>query len=181
MLAHRAPARVLARPSASSPARRASSRALRATPTDGASTFSLLPANAADGLNRYRLVLGPLFALGGALHVPDLFGAGLIARACEATSFDGMPTFARGITALWALGGPATAAGMFAGARWADVGVVVIASTEIIAGVDFTAVIAPVEIPGPIVAAQCVNLAALIALRAWETAEARERDDVDQR
>ena len=181
MLAHRASARAPARVVVSSRARRASSRAPRAAPSDDSPSFSLLPANAADGLNRYRLVLGPLFALGGALHVPDLFGAGLIARACEATSFDGMPTFARGITALWALGGPATAAGMFAGARWADVGVVVIASTEIIAGVDFTEAIAPVEIPGPIVAAQCVNLAALVALRAWETAEAKASGGVDER
>ena len=50
-----------------------------------------------------------------------------------------------------------------------------VASAEIIVGLDFPSAIAPAEIPGPIVAAQTVNLASLVGLRAWQTAERRRR------
>ena len=82
---------------------------------------------------------------------------------------------ARGAAALWAVGGPAAAAGLATGSVVGDVGVTCVASAEIIVGLDFPSAIAPAEIPGPIVAAQTVNLASLVGLRAWQTAERRRR------
>ena len=154
--------------------RRASSR-LRAVEGDdsqSASTsesFSLVPKDASDGLSRYRAVLGPLFFAGGALHVPDLFGSGVISSACGVDAFSDLSTPLQALTALWAFGGPATALGLANASFVGDVGVTVIASTEIILGIDFPDLIAPAELPTPIVAAQIVNLCSLVALRAWET------------
>jgi len=134
---------------------------------------SILPADAEDGLRRYRAVLAPLFLAGGFLHVPDLFGVGPIAGAFDASSLSELSPGARALTALWAVGGPAAAAGLAMGSFVGDVAVTCVASAEIIVGIDFPGAIAPAEIPGPIVAAQIVNLASLVGLRAWQTAEKR--------
>jgi hypothetical protein len=134
---------------------------------------SILPADAEDGLRRYRAVLAPLFLAGGFLHVPDLFGVGPIAGAFDASSLSELSPGARALTALWAVGGPAAAAGLAMGSFVGDVAVTCVASAEIIVGIDFPGAIAPAEIPGPIVAAQMVNLASLVGLRAWQTAEKR--------
>jgi len=134
---------------------------------------SILPADAEDGLRRYRAVLAPLFLAGGFLHVPDLFGVGPIAGAFDASSLGELSPGARALTALWAVGGPAAAAGLAMGSFVGDVAVTCVASAEIIVGIDFPGAIAPAEIPGPIVAAQIVNLASLVGLRAWQTAEKR--------
>jgi hypothetical protein len=134
---------------------------------------SILPADAEDGLRRYRAVLAPLFLAGGFLHVPDLFGVGPIAGAFDASSLGELSPGARALTALWAVGGPAAAAGLAMGSFVGDVAVTCVASAEIIVGIDFPGAIAPAEIPGPIVAAQMVNLASLVGLRAWQTAEKR--------
>ena len=148
--------------------------------TDGdderaSTSFSIVPADAEDGLRRYRAVLAPLFLAGGFLHVPDLFGAGPISGAFDASSLGELSPGARALTALWAVGGPAAAAGLATGSVVGDVGVTCVASAEIIVGLDFPSAIAPAEIPGPIVAAQTVNLASLVGLRAWQTAERRRR------
>jgi hypothetical protein len=135
------------------------------------STFTLLPKDASDGLKRYRAVLGPLFLAGGALHVPDLFGAGLISQQCGVESFGELSLALQALTALWAFGGPVTAFGLFTGSFAGDVGITAIASTEIILGIDFPAVIAPADLPTPIIAAQIVNLVSLVGLRGWETVE----------
>ena len=137
---------------------------------------SLVPADAADGLRRYRAVLGPLFLAGGLLHVPDVFGAGPVSAACDVGSFAELTTPLKALTLLWAVGGPVTATGLFAGTFLGDVGVTVIASTEIVLGIDFPDLIAPATLPAPIVAAQCVNIASLVALRLWETAEKRANE-----
>jgi len=141
---------------------------------------SILPADAEDGLRRYRAVLAPLFLAGGFLHVPDLFGVGPIAGAFDASSLGELSPGARALTALWAVGGPAAAAGLAMGSFVGDVAVTCVASAEIIVGIDFPGAIAPAEIPGPIVAAQIVNLASLVGLRAWQTAEKR-RDETRAR
>jgi len=141
---------------------------------------SILPADAEDGLRRYRAVLAPLFLAGGFLHVPDLFGVGPIAGAFDASSLGELSPGARALTALWAVGGPAAAAGLAMGSFVGDVAVTCVASAEIIVGIDFPDAIAPAEIPGPIVAAQIVNLASLVGLRAWQTAEKR-RDETRAR
>lgn len=138
--------------------------------------FSLVPKDAADGLRRYRAVLGPLFLAGGLLHVPDVFGAGPLSSACGVGSFAELTTPLKALTLLWAVGGPVTATGLFAGTFLGDVGVTLIASAEIVLGIDFPDLIAPAELPAPIVAAQCVNIASLVALRLWETAEKRADD-----
>ena len=88
----------------------------------------------------------------------------------------GPTTPLKALTLLWAVGGPVTATGLFAGTFLGDVGVTVIASTEIVLGIDFPDLIAPATLPAPIVAAQCVNIASLVALRLWETAEKRSND-----
>ena len=139
-------------------------------------SFSILPADAEDGLRRYRAVLAPLFLAGGFLHIPDLFGVGPISGAFDASSLRELSPGARALTALWAVGGPAAAAGLATGSFVGDVAVTCVASAEIIVGIDFPGAIAPAEIPGPIVAAQIVNLASLVGLRAWQTAEKR-RDE----
>jgi len=159
-----------------SPIARAQSRSLvaRARARDeGEASFSLVPRDATDGLSRYRAVLAPLFLAGGLLHLPDCFGAGPISSACGVASFDALDAPVRALTLLWALGGPAAAFGLATASFVGDVGVVVIASTEIVLGIDFPNVIAPAEIPAPIVAAQVVNLSSLVALRGWETVEKR--------
>lgn len=159
-----------------SPIARAQSRSLvaRARASDeGEASFSLVPRDATDGLSRYRAVLAPLFLAGGLLHLPDCFGAGPISSACGVASFDALDAPVRALTLLWALGGPAAAFGLATASFVGDVGVVVIASTEIVLGIDFPSVIAPAEIPAPIVAAQVVNLSSLVALRGWETVEKR--------
>ena len=148
--------------------------------TDGdderaSTSVSIVPADAEDGLRRYRAVLAPLFLAGGFLHVPDLFGVGPISGAFDASSLGELSPGARALTALWAVGGPAAAAGLATGSVVGDVGVTCVASAEIIVGLDFPSAIAPAEIPGPIVAAQMVNLASLVGLRAWQTAERRRR------
>ena len=140
---------------------------------DDASSFSLIPRDAADGLSRYRAVLAPLFLAGGLLHLPDCFGAGPISAACDVASFDALGAPVRALTLLWALGGPAAAFGLATASFVGDVGVAVIASAEIVLGVDFPNLIAPAEIPTPIIAAQVVNLSSLVALRGWETMETR--------
>ena len=109
----------------------------------------MVPKDAADGLRRYRAVLGPLFLAGGLLHVPDVFGAGPVSSACGVGSFAELTTPLKALTLLWA---------------------------EIVLGIDFPDLIAPAELPAPIVAAQCVNIASLVALRLWETAEKRAND-----
>ena len=153
----------------------ASARATDGDDERASTSFSIVPADAEDGLRRYRAVLAPLFLAGGFLHVPDLFGAGPISGAFDASSLGELSPGARALTALWAVGGPAAAAGLATGSVVGDVGVTCVASAEIIVGLDFPSAIAPAEIPGPIVAAQTVNLASLVGLRAWQTAERRRR------
>ena len=109
--------------------------------------FSLVPKDAADGLRRYRAVLGPLFLAGGLLHVPDVFGAGPVSSACGVGSFAELTTPLKALTLLWAVGGPVTATGLFAGTFLGDVGVTLIASAEIVLGIDFPDLIAPAELP----------------------------------
>ncbi len=153
----------------------ASARATDGDDERASTSFSIVPADAEDGLRRYRAVLAPLFLAGGFLHVPDLFGAGPISGAFDASSLGELSPGARALTALWAVGGPAAAAGLATGSVVGDFGVTCVASAEIIVGLDFPSAIAPAEIPGPIVAAQTVNLASLVGLRAWQTAERRRR------
>jgi len=153
----------------------------RATDDDddarASTSFSILPADAEDGLRRYRAVLAPLFLAGGFLHIPDLFGVGPISGAFDASSLSELSPGARALTALWAVGGPAAAAGLATGSFVGDVAVTCVASAEIIVGIDFPGAIAPAEIPGPIVAAQIVNVTSLVGLRAWQTAERKRRDE----
>lgn len=153
----------------------------RATDDDddarASTSFSILPADAEDGLRRYRAVLAPLFLAGGFLHIPDLFGVGPISGAFDASSLRELSPGARALTALWAVGGPAAAAGLATGSFVGDVAVTCVASAEIIVGIDFPGAIAPAEIPGPIVAAQIVNVTSLVGLRAWQTAEKKRRDE----
>lgn len=140
---------------------------------DAASTFSLVPADAQDGLSRYRAVLAPLFFAGGALHAPDVFGTGPICNVCGVSAFTDLSAALQALTLLWAVGGPVAGAGLLNASFVGDIAVTAIASTEIIAGIDFPNVIAPASIPAPIVYAQIINLSSLVALRAWETYERR--------
>ena len=64
----------------------ASARATDGDDERASTSFSIVPADAEDGLRRYRAVLAPLFLAGGFLHVPDLFGAGPISGAFDASS-----------------------------------------------------------------------------------------------
>jgi hypothetical protein len=105
-----------------------------------------------------------------------VFGAGPVSSACGVGSFAELTTPLKALTLLWAVGGPVTATGLFAGTFLGDAGVTLIASAEIVLGIDFPDLIAPAELPAPIVAAQCVNIASLVALRLWETAEKRAND-----
>ena len=41
--------------------------------------FKLIPDTADEALGRYRKIMGTLYTAGGLLHVPDLFGSGIIA------------------------------------------------------------------------------------------------------
>lgn len=134
--------------------------------------FSLVPKTPKDAIARHRAVLLPLFTLGAALHAPDLLGRGIVSHACDATSFATLTPFGRGVTALWVFGGGATAAALASGTVWADVGVLTIALVEIASGTAFSEAIAPVEMPTPIVIAQCVNVAAVVGFRSWERVEA---------
>lgn len=142
---------------------------------DGASSsFSLVPRDAEDGLSRYRAVLAPLFFAGGALHAPDVFGAGPISHVCDVNAFADLSAPLQALTLLWACGGPVAAVGLLRASFIGDVAVTAIASAEIIIGVDFPSAIAPAEIPAPILCAQVINLSSLIALRSWETYEKKK-------
>jgi len=134
------------------------------------SSLTLLPKDSADALYRYRKVMSVLFALGGALHVPDVFGAGPLANANNVDSFQQLPLLAKLVTVLWSVGGPATALSASQNAPIADFMVSFVASCEIIVGVDFNEGFG-VEIPAPIVFAQCVNVASAVGLRLWEKKE----------
>ena len=134
------------------------------------SSLSLLPRDSADALYRYRKVMSVLFALGGALHVPDVFGAGPLANANNVDSFQQLPLLAKLVTVLWSVGGPATALSASQNAPIADFMVSFVASCEIIVGVDFNEGFG-VEISGPIVFAQCLNVASAVGLRLWEKKE----------
>jgi hypothetical protein len=134
------------------------------------SSLTLLPKDSADALYRYRKVMSVLFALGGALHVPDVFGAGPLANANNVDSFQQLPLLAKLVTVLWSVGGPATALLASQNAPIADFMVSFVASCEIIVGVDFNEGFG-VEIPSPIVFAQCVNVASAVGLRLWEKRE----------
>ena len=68
-----------------------------------------------------QAVLGPLFLAGGLLHVPDVFGAGPVSAACDVGSFAELTTPLKALTLLWAVGGPVTATGLFAGTFLGDV------------------------------------------------------------
>ena len=140
-----------------------------------ASTFSLVPADAQDGLSRFRAVLAPLFFAGGALHAPDVFGAGPISNVCGVSAFTDLSTALQALTLLWAVGGPVAGVGLLNASFVGDIAVTAIASTEIIAGIDFPNVIAPASIPTPILYAQIINLTSLVALRAWESYENRNK------
>lgn len=134
------------------------------------SSLTLLPKDSADALYRYRKVMSVLFALGGALHVPDVFGAGPLANANNVDSFQQLPLLAKLVTVLWSVGGPATALSASQNAPIADFMVSFVASCEIIVGVDFNEGFG-VEIPAPIVFAQCLNVASAVGLRLWEKKE----------
>ena len=134
------------------------------------SSLTLLPKDSADALYRYRKVMSVLFAVGGALHVPDVFGAGPLANANNVDSFQQLPLLAKLVTVLWSVGGPATALSASQNAPIADFMVSFVASCEIIVGVDFNEGFG-VEIPAPIVFAQCVNVASAVGLRLWEKKE----------
>ena len=110
----------------------ASARATDGDDERASTSFSIVPADAEDGLRRYRAVLAPLFLAGGFLHVPDLFGAGPISGAFDASSLGELSPGARALTALWAVGGPAAEAGLATGSVVGDVGVTCVASAEII-------------------------------------------------
>ena len=140
-----------------------------------ASTFSLVPADAQDGLSRYRAVLAPLYFAGGALHAPDVLGAGPNSTGCGVSPFTDLSTALQALTLLWAVGGPVAGVGLLNASFVGDIAVTAIASTEIIAGIDFPHVIAPASIPTPILYAQIINLTSLVALRAWESYENRNK------
>ena len=86
---------------------------------DAASTFSLVPADAQDGLSRYRAVLAPLFFAGGALHAPDVFGAGPISNVCGVSAFTDLSTALQALTLLWRWAVPSPASGCCAHHSWA--------------------------------------------------------------
>ena len=115
-----------------------------------------MPKDAADGLRRYRAVLGPLFLAGGLLHVPDVFGAGPVSSACGVGSFAELTTPLKALTLLWAVGGPVTATGLFAGTFLGDVGVTLIASAEL----DKTSVRGVEEYMGVVVGLLMIGLGA---------------------
>ena len=144
------------------------------------SSLTLLPKDSADALYRYRKVMSVLFALGGALHVPDVFGAGPLANANNVDSFQQLPLLAKLVTVLWSVGGPATALLASQNAPIADFMVSFVASCEIIVGVDFNEGFG-VEIPSPIVFAQCVNVASAVGLRLWEKREKEGKMEREKR
>ena len=73
----------------------ASARATDGDDERASTSFSIVTADAEDGLRRYRAVLAPLFLAGGFLHVPDLFGAGPISGAFDASSLGELSPGAR--------------------------------------------------------------------------------------
>ena len=149
-------------------------------PSSSTSSLTLLPKDSADALYRYRKVMSVLFALGGALHVPDVFGAGPLANANNVDSFQQLPLLAKLVTVLWSVGGPATALLASQNAPIADFMVSFVASCEIIVGVDFNEGFG-VEIPAPIVFAQCVNVASAVGLRLWEKREKEGKTEREKR
>ena len=149
-------------------------------PSSSSSSLTLLPKDSADALYRYRKVMSVLFALGGALHVPDVFGAGPLANANNVDSFQQLPLLAKLVTVLWSVGGPATALLASQNAPIADFMVSFVASCEIIVGVDFNEGFG-VEIPSPIVFAQCVNVASAVGLRLWEKREKEGKTEREKR
>ena len=146
----------------------ASARATDGDDERASTSFSIVPADAEDGLRRYRAVLAPLPRRWVPPRSRSLRRRSDLRRLRRVVAGRAVPG-ARALTALWAVGGPAAAAGLATGSVVGDVGVTCVASAEIIVGLDFPSAIAPAEIPGPIVAAQTVNLASLVGLRAWQT------------
>ena len=127
----------------------------------------MLPEDSADALYRYRKVMSVLFALGGSLHAPDVFGNGPLSSLNDVHAFGDLPRLAQCVTLLWAIGGPAAALAASKNLPVADVMIGCIASCEILVGVGFKTGHG-VNIPEPIVMAQVVNVASALGLRLWE-------------
>ena len=137
--------------------------------------LALLPEDSADALYRYRKVMSVLFALGGSLHAPDVFGNGPLSSLNDVHAFGDLPRLAQCVTLLWAIGGPAAALAASKNLPVADVMIGCIASCEILVGVGFKTGHG-VNIPEPIVMAQVVNVASAIGLRLWEKNEKKEKE-----
>ena len=135
---------------------------------------SLIPADSADALGRFRKVMVFLYAAGGALHFPDLFGAGPISSACGVVSFSELNPWLQAVTLGWAVCGPVASVGLATNKTWGDILVVAVASTEVVLGIDFTAEMAPSPIPVPVVAAQVVSLMSVFAIYVWRKTEKAE-------
>ena len=141
---------------------------------------SLVPENSTDALGRFRKVMTVLYAAGGALHFPDLFGAGPISSACGVSSFFDLSPVLQAVTLGWAVCGPVASFGLAFGKPWGDAIVVGVASAEVILGIDFTEATAPSPIPPPVVAAQIVSLASAFAIYAWRKSEEKGNGDGDR-
>ena len=161
------------RASAGPPARRRG-RAASSLTTRAASLPPLVPADADDALARFRKVMTVLYAAGGALHFPDLFGAGPISGACDAEAFADLSPLLQAVTLGWATLGPIAAFGLGTGRAWGDAMLVGVASTEIVLGVDFAEAMAPSPIPPPVVGAQIACLVSVVAIYLWKKSEENE-------
>jgi len=142
--------------------------------TRAASLPPLVPADADDALARFRKVMTVLYAAGGALHFPDLFGAGPISGACDAEAFADLSPLLQAVTLGWATLGPIAAFGLGTGRAWGDAVLVGVASTEIVLGVDFAEAMAPSPIPPPVVGAQIACLVSVVAIYLWKKSEENE-------
>jgi hypothetical protein len=159
------------RASAGRPARRGRAASLT---TRATSLPPLVPADADDALARFRKVMTVLYAAGGALHFPDLFGAGPISGACDAEAFADLSPLLQAVTLGWATLGPIAAFGLGTGRAWGDAVLVGVASTEIVLGVDFAEAMAPSPIPPPVVGAQTACLVSVVAIYLWKKSEENE-------
>ena len=130
--------------------------------------------DADDALARFRKVMTVLYAAGGALHFPDLFGAGPISGACGAEAFADLSPLLQAVTLGWATLGPIAAFGLGTGRAWGDAMLVGVASTEIVLGVDFAEAMAPSPIPPPVVGAQIACLVSVVAIYLWKKSEENE-------
>ena len=125
-------------------------------------------------------MMSVLYALGASLHVPDLIGIGPLCSLNAVHSFEDLPTIAKVVTGVWAIGGPISSFTANANMKVSDILVCAIASVEIIVGVDFSDEVNGVEIPVPILYAQAVNIASAILLRLWERSEEEEEEEEEE-